>query len=155
MPSFSFSVSKKSEYHHPRVAKPKAFDKNVQGVVGIDLEANYYVRFNDKHYNIAKKSYSCKGYVKVYRQAYPHSIRCVRNRLIEDLGELDNRFWLPFAPGNIVKGNIIMEGIDKVFEITDIDTDQFNNIAQEEFAFYRKHKQEIDDIIRRKQFEYD
>lgn len=156
MPSFSFNIPKAKLVHKDKPKKSKPSQKDVIGVVWINLKAEYSVEVNGIRYDITADSYSCKGKNRVYRQAYPHSIRCLVARLGDNLSELDNKFWLPFAPGDVVKGDIVnMNSFKQEFKINKINDYDLSTKANDAFVFYRQHKEEIDDVIRSKQFCYD
>ena len=154
MPSFDFTLVKK-----PKTRKTvkshdtfRVLDKNVIGVIWITKTANYYVKSNNRTYNISPECYSCKGKRRIYRQGSYDINRFSYIRLIDDCCECDSKHWLPFAVGCIVKGDIVYNSnSDKyLFNIKDIWIDYDDIDAQLACNFYRKHLTEINNIIRNK-----
>lgn len=146
MPSFDFSfINKKTSKR--KTSNNGVLLRNVVGVVFIDIDANYYINVDDKHYNIDKECYSCKGKSRVYAQGInaKHRICYIRN--IDKCFECDPNFYLPFAPGIVVSGDIISNMNNKVFYIKKFLFDITNSKSIEALSFYRNHHVEINAII--------
>lgn len=157
MPSFDFSVVKKESNKRKtsnNIKKYEVVEKDVVGIVWIDINANYYVKINDKHYNIDTECYSCKGKDKVYAQGIDNKQRICIIRNIDEYVECNPNLYLPFASGCIVSGNIIINRFSnsKVFYIKKTWTNFDNDDAHEALSFYKEHYKEINAIILKRRF---
>ena len=152
MPSFNFSFTQK------KVSKRKTsndndkyevVEKNIIGVVFIDINANYYVKVNSSHYNIDNDCYSCKGEDRVYVQGYDDKHRVCIIRNVDEYFECNPNLYLPFAPGCVVSGNIVINRYSKakVFYIKKVWIDLDNDDSHEALLFYKEHYKEINAII--------
>lgn len=156
MPSFDFSIVKKKT-KAGKTSKDssvyKTVDKNVIGVVWITKNAKYYVKASDgKTYNIKSTSYSCKGKRYIYRQGCDDLNRVCYIRLPDNCRECNSDHWLPFAPGNVVKGNIVLNKKlnSFLFDIKETWVDYGNDDSHKSLEFYREHLKEINNVIRNK-----
>lgn len=157
MPSFDFSLVKKESNKRKtsnNIKKYEVVEKDVVGIVWIDINANYYVKINDKRYNIDTECYSCKGKDKVYAQGIDDKRRICIIRNIDEYVECNPNLYLPFAPGCIVSGNIIINRFSnsKVFYIKKTWINLDNDDAHEALAFYKEHYKEINAIILKRRF---
>lgn len=157
MPSFDFSLVKKESNKRKtsnNIKKYEVVEKDVVGIVWIDINANYYVKINDKHHNIDTECYSCKGKDKVYAQGIDDKRRICIIRNIDEYVKCNPNLYLPFAPGCIVSGNIIINRFSnsKVFYIKKTWINLDNDDAHEALAFYKEHYKEINAIILKRRF---
>ncbi len=153
MPSFDFSLVKKESNNRKtsnNINKYEVVEKNVMGVVHIDINANYYVKINNRYYNINSECYSCKGKNMIYAQGYDDKHRVCIIRSPGEYTECNHNLYLPFAPGCIVSGDIIKQNGTKVFLIKKVWTDLLDNDSHEALNFYREHYKEINQIIKKK-----
>lgn len=157
MPSFNFSVvnkesNKRKTYNNTK--KYEVVEKDLVGVVWIDINANYYIKVNNKFYNINSECYSCKGKTMIYAQGYDDKNRICIIRSPEKCIECNHNLYLPFAPGCIVSGDIIINNplTAKIFNIKEVWIDINNDDAHEALAFYKEHYKEINAIILKRRF---
>lgn len=157
MPSFDFSLVKKESNKRKtsnNINKYDVVEKNVIGVVHIDINANYYVKINDRYYNINSECYSCKGKNMIYAQGYDDKRRICIIHSPGEYTECNHNLYLPFAPGCIVSGDIIINHplTAKIFNIKKVWIDFNNDDAHEALAFYKEHYKEINAIILKRRF---
>lgn len=143
MPYFDFSLPKKqtAKKRGNNTTSYNVVVKAVNGIVWINVEADYFVDVEGKLYKIHKDNYSCKGKDKVYHQCQLNNRVCyirTKDNLVEC-----SKHWLPFAPGCIVFGNIVRIGFTEYFDIKKIWTDPDNSAAHDAIDFYNKHLNEI------------
>lgn len=153
MPTFSFSFSKKKEKQASKNNnRNKVILKNIRGVVWINVNAEYtVVILKDKtEYPIHHSCYSCKGQFRIYRQGVNDKSRFCYIRLQDKCTEQNTNYWLPFAPGCVVCGNLVQDNITykKVFVIKECWTELNNEEANKAFNYYKKHMKEINDLIK-------
>ena len=158
MPSFNFSIVKNESNKRKTYNNTKKYEvvkKDVIGVVWIDINANYYIKVNNKFYNINSECYSCKGKDMIYAQGYDDKNRICIIRNPEKCTECNHNLYLPFAPGCIVSGDIIINNplTDKIFNIKKVWIDINNDDAHEALAFYKEHYKEINAIILKRRFD--
>lgn len=152
MPSFDFSISPKKESKKKAIKNNVGFKvilSNATGVVWIDNKANYSVSIDNVHVSIHKDCYSCKGQLKVYRQGTNSKGRVCYIRCLDDCKALDTNYWLPFAPGCIVIGDLYSNEFTfkKYFIIKKCFIDLSNQEAHDAMQYYREHLIEINNII--------
>lgn len=107
MAGYKFNFSK---FGKPRVKSTNSSPrreivaKNVIGVIGINIDASYYVETKDKQYKLTIESYELKGknvyYARTLQNNRILNIISLKKRLV------NNKQYLPFSVGCIVKGNI-------------------------------------------------
>lgn len=158
MPSFNFSIVKNESNKRKTYNNTKKYEvvkKDVVGVVWIDINANYYIKVNNKFYNINSECYSCKGKDMIYAQGYDDKNRICIIRSPEKCIECNHNLYLPFAPGCIVSGDIIINNplTAKIFNIKEVWIDINNDDAHEALAFYKEHYKEINAIILKRRFD--
>lgn len=157
MPLFSFALTspktrKKKTANNIRPYQVKA--KGMKGVVFITIDAKYYVVANGCKYNILSECYSCKGIASIYRQAADKDMRKMRYiRYIDKYTECNPLYWLPFAAGCVVIGDIVQHKVTNtdMFRITKCYNDPDDLDAHNAYEFYRKNFKIINDIIVKKQ----
>lgn len=157
MPYFDFSLVKKKSDKRKTSNNTNRYEvvkKNVIGVVHIDINADYYVKINNKLYDINSECYSCKGKNIVYVQGCDDKNRICIIRNPGEYIECNHNLYLPFAVGSIVSGDIIINRqlITEIFNIKKIWTDFNNDDAHKALAFYREHYKEINEIILKRRF---
>jgi len=118
----------------------KIVKKDVLGVVGITLDSSFFVIYEDTKYPIARISYKCGKRKTVYSRFLDDN-----KKRIKYIRELDRRFdniihYLPFAPGVIVKGNLVIDNLlnKLVFRIKKVDVDWDNKEATKQLEFFRQ-----------------
>lgn len=157
MPSFDFSLVRKETNKRKtsnNTNKYEVIEKNILGVICIDINANYYVKVDNKCYNINSECYSCKGKNIIYAQGVNDKRRICIIRNSGEYLECNHNLYLPFAPGCIVSGDIIINHplTAKIFNIKKIWIDLDNDVAHEALAFYKEHYKEINAIILKRRF---
>ena len=125
-------------------------EKNVIGVVGIDLSGVYFVTINNKNYPITLNSYEIKGKNKFYAiELQNDRALCIME---QNKRASNHKKYCPFTIGSIVKGNIrlIVEkerfDLAKVLEISDIEEESRNyyrDIIHRYKKFYRENYETI------------
>lgn len=152
MPTFDFSLPKKVKAKRKTVNNTERYEiieRNVVGVVWIDIKANYFIHCNTDIYPVAYECYSCKGKARVYRRGYYDRNRVSYIRCNDNLTECNTLHYLPFGIGCIVKGNIVRNKYTNklLFYIKDCWVDYSNEDAHNALEFYRNNINEIDDAI--------
>ena len=156
MPVFDFfKVTIKKE----RIVKKNNTDnkysiiqKNLDGIVHIDIEANYYVKIFDKTYPIISENYDCKDIPEVYAQCLDengHRMLWIRTNVNPQ--SLPKQY-LPFAPGIKVVGHIVLNNYtkQKMFKIKKICYDEHTNEGYDALKFYQNNYDIIQSIIHNK-----
>lgn len=148
MPTFNFSLPKKKDKERKasnNSIKHEVIERDIIGVIWIDCNANYFVHINGNKYTIKRECYSCKGKRAVYRQGQYDRNRVCYIRHSDNYAECNPLHWLPFAPGCMVKGNIIRHSLTKakLFVIKNCYVDYDNNDAHAAIEYYREHYAEI------------
>ena len=153
MSGFKFNFS---QFGKPKVKKTgnsprrEIVIKDIIGVINITIDGNYYVLCQDKTYNLTLESYDLKG-KNVY---YAKSLIENKTLAVISLHKQDrnNKQYLPFTVGSIVKGNVYkilnMErfNINKILDLSDIPSESYNyykKLVHEAKDFYRKNYEEI------------
>lgn len=155
---FDFSAVPKKNKSHSKPVKINIYQtikKNVYCVAGIDLNGNYYaidIQTNEK-YIISSKSYSIK--TRIYYSQ--HLIDGKRLQVIElKQQDLSNRptFYLPFAPGVGLLGNLVQSKVSNnsiMFDlIRTFDMPKDNELACKEFLYFRNNYEKIRENIMNK-----
>ena len=157
MPTFSFfEVTVKKE----RTVKKESSDtgkytiiqKNIDGIVHISIEGNYYVKVFDKTYNITSENYTCEGMPYVYAQQLDvNGHRMMLSRADVNANKLPKQY-LPFAPGIKVYGNIVKNNYttEIMFKIKKICYDEHTNEGLDALQFYKKNYEVIQAGIKSK-----
>lgn len=152
MAFFNFTPSKPKtkakKAHNNRLYEVEV--KGAIGIVNITIDATYYVVVNGYKYSILSECYSCKGIASIYRQAGDKDMRKMRYiRLIDKYEECNPLYWLPFAAGCKVKGDIVLHKVTKakMFKITKCWNDPYDLDAHNACEFYRKNFETINKII--------
>ena len=156
MPVFDFfKVTTKKE----RVVKKNNTDgkysiiqKNLNCIVHIDIEANYYIKVVDKNYPIIPENYDCKDVPEIYAQCLDengHRMLWIRNNVNPQ--SLPKQY-IPFAPGIKVIGNIVLNNYTKqeMFKIKKICYDEHTNEGLEALQFYKNNYAIIQNAIKNK-----
>lgn len=153
MSGFKFNFS---HFGKPKVKKTGSSPrreiviKDIIGVINITIDGQYYVLYKDKTYTLTLESYDLKG-KNVY---YAKSLIENKTLAVISLHKQDrnNKQYLPFAVGSIVKGNVYKIlgierfNINKVLELSDIPSESYNyykQLVHEAKDFYRKNYEEI------------
>lgn len=159
MPTFDFSIAKK------KISKGKTTKNNsrsevilkgVKGIVWCDEKAEYSVDIGDGFtYPIHRSCFSCKGHARIYRRGVPFKDRHIYIRSIGEYNECNINHYLPFAPGCVVLGDLVKSplSISPLFIIKDCWIELDNEKSHEAITFYKKHIEEINNIIRNQEIE--
>lgn len=151
MPTFNFSLPKKKikeRKTNNNIGKYEIIEKNIIGIVWINESAKFIIKVdNDKCYEIHPDCYSCKGKKKIYSRQLDENRRICIIRNIDDYPECNPNCYLPFAPGCIVSGNIIINGFIKQFYIKNCWTETENDNAHAALVYYRQIYNNIRNII--------
>lgn len=153
MSDFKFNFSKfgkpkiKSSGSSPR---REVIQQNIIGVIGINIDASYYVDINGQKYQLTIESYDLKG-KNVY---YARTLQ--ENKTLEIISlnkqTRNNKYYLPFAVGCIVKGStykifgIERFNINKILELNQVPEDSINyfkTIVHKHKQFFRENYKEI------------
>lgn len=151
MPTFDFSLPKKETKARKtsnNIKRTKVVEENIIGIVWIDINANFTVKVNNSiDYKIHADCYSCKGKDRIYTRELDNNRRCCIIRSINDYGECNPNYYLPFAPGCVVSGDIVIIGFIKYFYIKKCWVELYNNNAHDALAYYRENYDTILSVI--------
>lgn len=153
MAGFKFNFS---SFGKPKVKKTsndrnrKLVEKNVKGVIGITLDANYYVQVENKQYTLTIESYDLKGKNVYYCRELQN------NKILEIISltkqKRNQSKYLPFGVGCVVKGNIYnifgkhRFNITKIIEFSELSQEDYNNFISMSHnckEFFRNNYEEI------------
>lgn len=153
MAGFKFNFS---EFGKPRVKKlgnsprREIIQKNVIGVIGITIDARYFVDIDNTHYDLTIESYDIKGknvyFAKILQNRRPLMIINLKKQTN------NNKHYLPFSVGSIVKGSLYKIlgfprfNISKVLDYTDINPDEYDHykyLSRQYKKFYVDNYEEI------------
>lgn len=150
MPYFDFSAISKSKKKSNRQAAPKEYKnikKGVNAVCFISLEGRYMAveLETQKSYVLSPRSFNIKTNEFYAQQLIDGKrIQCIT---LKDKDKFDSpQFYLPFAPGVGLIGNIIENNFTKGVSFDLIKTFKMpkdNEIAKQAFLFYRNNYKEI------------
>ena len=145
MPSFNFKVEvvtkigkRKSQYKY--ISKASIIHKNVNGVVHIRLNGQYYINTEYGEYAIHPDSLSTEGLKIIYPKRLLDGKRVFIHRdPYYGLPHING--YLPFSTGCLVIGNIVYNSVISIhfFKIKRVyeDTEGINEEAKEASRFYR------------------
>lgn len=139
MITFNFKPKTKINTAKPRAKKESTIiTKNVIGVIHIRVDGSYYMKYEELSYNLTKESFDCKNREVLY---YKNILEGNRLRIIK-LQKYDKtslNAYLPFAPGVIVKGNLVKVNQDIEFDLKEtINFDEnFKDESKKAFIYYR------------------
>lgn len=143
MPYFDFSLQKKAtKKRNKNPPSSQIIEKDVAGVVWVNSDATYHVKVFGKAYQFTNESFSCKDRRFVFHTFKDKNRYCLV-RGIEDKGELDARYWRPFAAGCIVSGNLILIDNQELFDVKKIFIDLTDAESHEALEYYRRNYDEI------------
>lgn len=151
MPTFNFSLISKKEKKRTTINNTISYEiieKKVQGVIHIDINANYYINVKGNKYNIKKECYSCKDKPSIYIIQGTKRIRYIRC-----FGNYhESNLYLPFTYGLIAIGNIVRDKKtnNKYFDIKNCYSDIYNHECNNARKFYYEHSDVIYKIIKEK-----
>ena len=140
--SFSFSHKYKTKNVVNKNYKDyEVIEKDVIGVVFIDINANYSVKVNNFKFDIKPECFEIKKQKNLYHKLYNGRLLYIR---YDTNKKLSSAYWCPFAPGCSVIGNIVRNKLNKTyFQIKTIWNDNTNNDAIDAFKFYIDNIEEI------------
>ena len=127
---FKLNFSKsKTKVKNPN-KKYQLIKNGVVGVIGITSTASYFVDIDNKQYQLTIDSYDIKGKSIFYAKELQNnkSVNIIRLNKIN----VNNRKYIPFTVGSIVKGNIyLINGIER-FQFKKLyDIDEIESISQD------------------------
>lgn len=153
MGDFKFNFS---SFGKPKVKKSvnsprrEVVQRNIIGVIGINLDASYYVEINGKSYTLTLESYDLIGKNVYYSKTLQEnkSIQVIRLSKLKR----NNNQYLPFTVGSIVKGTTYLIlglerfNITKVMElqeIPDVEYNKYKALVHKHKQFFRENYEEI------------
>lgn len=143
MPTFNFSLPKKETKGRKASNHSNRFEvieKNIVGIVWINKSAVYTVKVdNNINYEIHPKCYCCKGKDRVYACKLDDRRRVCIIRNVNDYKECNHNHYLPFAPGCVVSGDIVINGFIKQFYIKKCWIELENDNAHNALMYYRQN----------------
>lgn len=150
MPTFDFSLPKKKIKERKTsnsINVYEVLERNVEGIVNISINADYYIKCENGDYKIMPECYSCKGKSTVYRQSCYDLGRFVYIRCVDEYIECNPLHWIPFAPGCVVSGNIVLNKTTKrsYFKIKKCWIDNDYDGADKALQFYINNHIKITD----------
>lgn len=153
MASFKFNFS---TFNKPKVKttsnlpRREVVKKNIIGVIGITIDGNYYVDIDNENYQLTLESYNLKNknvyYSKILQENKTLEIIKLNKR------NRNNKQYLPFAVGSVVKGStykilgIERFNINKILDLKEIPDDKYNyykNKIHKHKQFFRENYEEI------------
>lgn len=151
MPTFDFSLPKKKAKARKTSNYTKQFEvieKNIIGVVWIDKSAKFTVKVaNQFNYEIHADCYSCKGKDKIYPCKLDDNRRVCIIRNVDNYSDCNQNCYLPFAPGCVVSGDIVVKGFTKQFYIRKCWIELDNDDAHAALVYYRKNYNIIQSVL--------
>lgn len=151
MPTFDFSLPKKKTKERKtshNTNKYEVVTKNIIGVVWIDEFSNYTVKVSDAYrYEIHPDCYSCKGKDRIYLRKLDDNRRICIIRNADAYSDCNRNCYLPFAPGCIVSGDIVVKGFTKQFYIRKCWIELDNDDAHAALVYYRKNYNTIQSVL--------
>lgn len=154
MSDFKFNFSK---FGKPKVKtsrdlpRREVIQQNIIGVIGINLDATYYVDINGQKYTLTLESYDLKGKNVYYARVLQKNKTLEIIKLTKQVR--NNKQYLPFAVGSIVKGSIYkilgMErfNIKKVLELKEVPEDTINYFKTQTIKHKRFFKDNYEEIL--------
>lgn len=141
MATFSFSPIKLNKEPKHSTVKNEILEHDVEGYIGIKLNGEFYVLYNNKEYLIKQENHDCKNIKNVYilKIEKNNRIYIARNENLQSL----SKHFKPFAPGCIVKGNIIKINNKETFNIKHVYTDKFDTVSKKLFNYWKNNYNEI------------
>lgn len=150
MPFLDFNYSKKEKKVKSNITsnvKYEVLEKGVSGVVYIAPDFSYYVVVRSKIYKFTINSFKCKGKRRIYAQhldKYNQRICIIRNPDFKL--ECNKLFFLPFAAGSCVIGDIVHNSItnEDLFRFRKIVIEYMHPKAHEAIEIWRANKESLD-----------
>lgn len=111
MPTFNFALKIAGRAKRKTsTSSISIIHKDIEAVIKADAEGKYYIVHEDVKYSIHPDCYNNKGNKEIYLKRldkYGHRIKIIRDK--DSRVNMNNEFYCPFAPGLVVKGNIIKD----------------------------------------------
>ena len=154
MSDFKFNFSK---FGKPKVKisrnlpRREVIQQNIIGVIGINLDATYYVDINGQKYTLTLESYDLKGKNVYYARVLQKNKTLKIIRLTKQVR--NNKQYLPFAIGSIVKGDtykilgIERFNIKKILELKEVPEDTINYFKTQVNKHKRFFKDNYEEIL--------
>lgn len=133
---FKLNFSKSKVKKNPN-KKYQLVKNGAVGVVGITSTASYFVDINNKQYQFTIDSYDIKGKSIFYARELQNnkSVNVIRLNKIN----INNRKYIPFAVGSIVKGNIyLINGVERFQFKRLFDADEMESELAQTLIFKQK-----------------
>lgn len=106
--TLNFSPVIKQKSSNKKQKENNIIEKNVIGVIHINLEGQYYIPFKETIYHIAESCYDCKDKNILFYKGLlnGNNIKVIK---LDKFPLSDYTNYLPFTVGCVVKGNLIKE----------------------------------------------
>lgn len=145
--SFSFNYKDKTKTRKiTNYDRYEIVEQELEGIVFIDINGNYSIKVNSITFPIKPECYNISKKKNIYHRLYNGRLLYTR---YDTKKELNKCWWIPFAPGCSVIGNIVKNRLDKkFFDIKKIWTDIHNEIAIQAYKFYINNIEEINNNVR-------
>lgn len=142
MPSFNFNIVKRVNNNCKKLSTSKyeIKYKNVQGVVFIDIDANYSVKVDNKYYPIRPSNFNTKGVTDIYSQFLNEKNQIVLYiRDVNNTPRVSKHCYLPFGVSCIVVGDVVCYKYTSIliFDIKKVYINYDNLDAKQAIKFYR------------------
>lgn len=142
MPVFNFSSIKQTKERKRISSDIEIIEHNIEGIVCIRLDGKFYINYNKELYKIYPECYNCKDKGTIY------SLQINNNRRLqyirsENKQELSHKVFLPFAPGCVIKGNLIKDKNNIYVKIKKVFIDNDIDLAKHEWQFYKINYEQI------------
>ena len=147
MPYFDFSVIKKqTNTNHKKAKQYTILKKDIYGVIHINIEGLLFVNINDTVVPILKECYSTKGKDKIFSlklQKNTKRLCIVRNK--DERLIYNNENYLPFAPGCVVYGNLLLNPYGTtLFNVKKVLIEYDNEESRNAFNYWKNNYKEIE-----------
>ena len=147
--NFSFKTVTQKRSSKPKITHNKVIEPDIICVIHIDINGKYYILHRNIKYNLTKNSYIIKNTKDIYAKSLVDN-RIIRNIHLQKITASTVTGYLPFAVGNIVKGNIVDEYGVVNFDIKKVITEniEYCEERKEALNFYRQNYEIIQENVR-------
>lgn len=121
MPTFSFAVVSKKTTNKAKQYTSNIIKRGVSEVIKLTSDGSFFITHEGIDYPLSRQSYKCEGHPEIFsiqKLSNKHIIKYIR----EKINSINVIGFLPFAPGDYIKGNIAKNLITKELEF------QFNKL---------------------------
>lgn len=149
MPTFSFKIVPNKKKERSSAKQTVSYDvlsKDVSGVIYITPEFTYYCYIKGKLYSLTTNSFNCKGKRRIYAQFldnYNQRICIIRTPDFKP--ECNRLYFLPFAAGSLVNGDIVFNKLTKEiqFRFRKVIIEYMHPRAHEALELWRDNKEAL------------